>query len=168
MKKKRNNVAAFSLMEAIVGMAITAIIMGIIFVIFSIMSQQMIDFKNQNELIADMNRLTYNINRDIFENENMSVSEEEIIFNSYSGSTIKYAIQEKYALRTQETFVDTFHVSINRIATDSVKSSLGKIIFRKLKLNLEVNKEIIDLKFYKRVYANELLGEKIKNESRFK
>lgn len=162
MKKIQNNVAAFSLMEAIVGMAITAIIMGIIFVIFSIMSEQMLDFKNQNELIADMNRLTYSINKDIFENEKMTVSEEGIIFSSYSGASVNYAIQEQYALRTQETFIDTFHVSINAIATDSVKSSLGKIIFRKLKLNLEVNEENIDLKFYKRVYANELLEERNK------
>ncbi len=162
MKKKRNNVGAFSIMEAIVGMAITAIIMGIIFVIFSIMSEQMLDFKNQNEVIADMNRLTYSINRDIFENQKMIISEEEIVFNSYSGNTIKYEIREKYALRTEETFTDTFHISVKTVAIDSVKSNSGKIIFRKLNLGLEVNEENIDLNFYKRVYANELLDAKNK------
>lgn len=166
--EENNNVGAFSIMEAIVGMAITAIIMGIIFVIFSIMSEQMLDFKNQNEFTADMNRLTYSINKDIFENEKMSVLEEGIVFNGYSGNTVSYLVQEEYFLRMNEIFTDTFHININGITLDSVKSNSGKIIFRKLKLNLKVNEEDIDLKFYKQVYANELLEEKSKNELRFK
>jgi len=157
MKVKRGNVGAFSILEAVVGMAVTAIIMGIIFVIFSVLSEQMLDFKNQNELIADLNRLTFTLNKDVFKNETIAVFEERIDFLGYSGDKTAYEIKEEYLLRTSETFVDTFHVKLQTIAIDSVKSNTGKIVFRKLKLHLEVNEKEIELNFYKRIYANELL-----------
>jgi hypothetical protein len=154
---KRRSLPAFSIIEAIVGMAITAIIMGILFVIFSIVSEQMLDFKNQNEFVTDLNRLTYSVNKDIFENEKMNVLENEIIFNGYAGESVKYNFEEEYILRSRETFIDTFKVKWNRIVIDSVKNKSHSIIFQKLKLNILVNGQEMDLKFYKRVYPNELL-----------
>lgn len=158
---KRNTVAAFSLIESIVGMVITAIIMAIIFVIFSIISERMFDFKNQNELVNDLNRLTYSFNKDIFEKEKMSVVENGIIFNGYAGDHVKYSFQEDYTLRNSETFVDTFKITLKQIIIDTIKNKSGQLIFQKIKLNVEVNKNDMDLKFYKRVYANELLKTKI-------
>lgn len=150
-------IPAFSIMEAIVGMAITAIIMGIIFVIFSIVTERMMDFKNQNQLVNDLNRLTYSINKDIFETENMNVAENEVIFKGYAGEIVKYSFQEEYILRSKESFVDTFQIKSKQIIVDSVKNNSDRLVFRKLRLNVEVNKKVMDLRFYKRVYANELL-----------
>ena len=82
----RKMTSAFSIVEAIVGMAITAIIMSIIFVVFSIVTERMMDYKNQNESICDLNRLTYSVNKDIFENEKMTVIDNEITFKGYSGN----------------------------------------------------------------------------------
>ena len=53
---KKYSVAAFSIIETVVSLVITAIVMGLIFLIFSILSERMIDFKQQNEDIADLNR----------------------------------------------------------------------------------------------------------------
>lgn len=155
MNKKK--IPAFSIMEAIVGMAITAIIMGIVFVVFSIVTERMLDFKNQNQLVNDLNRLTYSINKDIFETENMNVVENEVIFKGYAGEIVKYSFQEEYILRSKESFVDTFQIKSIQITVDSVKSNSDRLIFRKLRLDVEVNKKVMDLRFYKRVYANELL-----------
>lgn len=153
----KNSIPAFSLIEAIVSMVITAIIMGIVFVIFSIVTERMLDYKNQNELVNDLNRLTYSVNKDIFENEKMEVIENEVVFNGYAGETVKYNFQEEYILRSKETFIDTFKIKLNQIVIDSVKNKSQRIVFQKLKLNVEVNEREMDLKFYKRVYANELL-----------
>lgn len=150
-------IPAFSIMEAIVGMAITAIVMGITFVIFSIVTERMLDFKNQNQLVNDLNRLTYSINKDIFETENMNVVENEVTFKGYAGEIVKYSFQEEYILRSKESFVDTFQIKSKQIIVDSVKSNSNRLVFRKLRLNVEVNKKVMDLRFYKRVYANELL-----------
>ncbi|WP_395057215.1 type II secretion system protein J [Flavobacterium sp.] len=154
---KKNTVKAFSIIEAIIGMAITAIIMGIVFVIFSIVSERMLDYKNQNALVNDLNRLTYCINKDIFDNEKMTVIDNEVIFNGYSGEVVKYNFQDDYTLRNREEFIDTFKVKLKDMIIDSVKSETQKKVFLKLKLNVEVNEREMDLNFYKRVYANELL-----------
>jgi hypothetical protein len=153
----KNSIPAFSIIEAIVGMAVTAIIMGIIFVIFSIMSERMLDYKNQNQLVNDLNRLTYSINKDIFEKEKMEVIENEVHFNGYAGERVKYNFQEDYILRNAETFTDTFRIKLKGVVIDSVKSKSQKLFFRKLKLNVEVNEKAMDLNFYKRIHANELL-----------
>jgi hypothetical protein len=158
---KKNTVAAFSIIEAIIGMAITAIIMGIVFVIFSIVSERMLDYKNQNALVNDLNRLTYSINKDIFDNEKMTAIDNEVIFNGYSGEVVKYNFLDDYILRSREEFIDTFKVKLKHMIIDSVKSNTQKKVFLKLKLNVEVNENDLDLNFYKRVYANELL-QKIK------
>lgn len=153
----KNSIPAFSLIEAIVGMAITAIIMGIVFFIFSIVTERMLDYKNQNELVNDLNRLTYSINKDIFENEKMNVVENEVTFNGYGGETVKYSFQKEYILRSRETFIDTFKISLKHIVIDSLNNKSRRIVFQKLKLNIEVNEKEMDLNFYKRMYANELL-----------
>jgi Tfp pilus assembly protein FimT len=159
MCKKSNNIylSAFSVIETIVGLAVTAIISGIVFSIFSIITERMLDYKNQNQLVNDMNRLTYSINKDIFENEKMTVSESQINFNGYNGQIVKYFFNEEYTMRDNEVFVDTFKVQLNQMRFDSVKSKTEKIIFQKIKLNVVINKREMDLNFYKRVYANEML-----------
>ncbi|WP_300568518.1 hypothetical protein [Flavobacterium sp.] len=153
----KQTLSAFSIIEAIVGMAITAIIMGIVFVVFSIVTERMLDYKNQNQLVNDLNRLTYSLNKDIFDNEKMTAIDNEVVFKGYSGEVVKYTFQEDYTLRNNETFIDTFKVKLKQLAIDSIKSNSQKNVFLKLKLNVEVNENEMDLNFYKRVYANELL-----------
>ncbi|WP_281323430.1 hypothetical protein [Flavobacterium aestivum] len=150
-------ISAFSIMETIVGMAITAIIMSIIFVVFSIVTERMMDYKSQNELICDLNRLTYSINKDIFENEKMTFFDNEITFKSYTGENIKYSFQEDYMLRNNEIFIDTFKIKLKQLTIDTLKNKSEQFVFQRLKLNIEVNENKMDLKFYKRIYANELL-----------
>ncbi|WP_281635423.1 PulJ/GspJ family protein [Flavobacterium marginilacus] len=151
------SVPAFSITEAVVGMAITAIIMGILFVIFSIITGRMLDFKNQNQLVNDLNRLTYSLNKDIFEKEKMIVLPNEIYFNGYAGEKIHYQFSDDYILRNSETFVDTFRIRLNKMDMDTVKNKSGQFVFQKIKLNIESNEKKLDLRFYKRLYPNELL-----------
>ena len=158
---RNNSFAAFSIVEAIVGMAIAAIIMGITFFIFSILTERMLDFKQQNQLANDFNRLTYSINKDIFDSEKMESEESRIIFKGYSGEEIKYRFEEDFLLRTKESFIDTFMVKMNTIRIDSVKSEGRKKIFLRLKMNVTVNEKALELNFYKKVYANELLKKEL-------
>lgn len=157
IRNSSNSVSAFSIIEAVVGMAITAIIMGILFVIFSILTGRMLDSKNQNQLVNDLNRLTYSLNKDIFEKEKMTVSENEIYFKGYTGESVSYQFSEDYILRNSETFIDTFKIKLNRIIMDTVKSKSEQFVYQKIKLNIEANEKELDLRFYKRLYPNELL-----------
>ncbi len=154
---KKHSIKAFSIVEAIVSMAIMAIILGIVFFIFSIVTERMLDYKNQNQLVNDLNRLTYSLNKDIFDNEKMHLMQDGIIFNGYSGELISYNFTDEYILRSKETFIDTFKIKLNRSRIDSVKSNSQKKVFLKLNLNVVANEREMDLHFYKQVYTNELL-----------
>lgn len=155
---KNHTIAAFSIVEAIVGMAVAAMIMGITFFIFSIITERMLDFKAQNQLTNDLNRLTFSLNKDIFDSETMESSEGRIHFKGYSGEEVKYYFQEDFSVRVKENFTDTFAVKLNSIRLDSVKSPKKRKVYLKLKMNINVNDNLLDLNFYKRVYANELLN----------
>lgn len=150
-------ISSFSIIEAIIGMAVVAIIMGITFFIFSIITERMLDFKNQNQLINDLNRITYSINKDIFDSEKMIPNENQITFEGYSGEIVKYYFEPEYSIRLKESFIDTFMVKLNSIRVDSVKSKNRLKVYLKLKMNVTSNDKVLDLSFYKRVYANELL-----------
>lgn len=157
IRNSTQSIPAFSIIEAVVGMAITAIIMGVLFVIFSIITGRMLDFKNQNQLVNDLNRLTYSINKDIFEKEKMTVQENEIYFNGYTGERVSYQFSDDYILRNSETFIDTFRIKLNNMVVDTVKNKSEQFVFQKVKLNIESNEKEMDLRFYKRVYPNESL-----------
>lgn len=153
----KNAIPAFSIVETIVGMAISAIIMGILFAIFSIVSDRMLDFRDQNQLVNDLNRLTYSLNKDIFEKEKMNSFDHELVFTGYAGEKVAYNFQEDFTTRTNEIFVDTFKIKLNQIVLDTVKNKSEQLLFQKLKLNVKINDSTSSLNFYKRVYANELL-----------
>lgn len=157
IRNRNSFVPAFSIIETIVGMAISAIIMGILFVIFNIVTERMIDFKNQNQLVNDLNRLTYSLNKDIFEKEKMNQTADELLFKGYAGEKVTYTFQEDFTTRTNETFVDTFQIKLKEIVVDTVKNKSQRLLFQKLKLTVEINEKASSLNFYKRVYANELL-----------
>lgn len=151
-------IPSFSIIEAIVGMAVAAIIMGITFFIFSIITERMLDFKKQNQLVNDLNRLTYSINKDIFDSQKMIPNENQITFRGYSGEEVKYYFEQEHSIRIKESFIDTFMVKLNSIRIDSVRSKNRMKVYLKLKINVTSNDNVLDLNFYKRVYANELLN----------
>lgn len=164
LKQIRNckkSVPAFSIIETIVGMAVTAIVMAILFLIFTIITERMLDFKNQNQNVNDLNRLTYSLNKDIFEKEKMIKINDELFFKGYAGENATYHFQDNYIIRSNETFIDTFKIKLNQIAIDTVKSRSRQLIFQKIKLEIELDAKTSSLNFYKKVYANELLQKTI-------
>lgn len=158
LKSKRKLVAkAFSMTEVIIAMTITAIIVSIIFTIFSIMSEMLLDFKKANEEIADLNRFTYCINKDIFESEIMSISAAEIQFTLASGQQTFYFMSNNYIVRKNEYLSDTFKLESNRLRIDTIRNSNKSKVYRNLKIDLNINGNATNLSFYKRLYANDLM-----------
>lgn len=159
---KRNYIPAFSVLETVVSMVISAIVIGLIFLIFTILSERMLDFKDQNQYVADLNRMTYSFNKDIFESDKMEFSNEQITFFSYSGEKVKYNLYPDYFLRTKEEFVDTFAIPIKEFKIDTIQNKNKRIIFQKLTLDVDVNKEAMQLKFFKKIYSDELIQKDFK------
>lgn len=155
---------AFSIVETVVSLVVSAVVIGLIFVIFTILSERMIDFKNQNQYVADMNRMTYSFNKDIFESEKMITSETEIAFVSYNGEATKYNLFPEYFLRTRKEFVDTFFIPIKLMKIDTIQDQNKRTVFQRLTLDIDVNKEPMKLKFFKKVYSYQLLKKELKKD----
>jgi hypothetical protein len=151
------SIPAFSIMEAVIGMVVMAVIMGIVFLIFSIISERMLDFKDQNQYVADLNRLTYSVNKDIFDHEQLMDAEGSFIFKAYSGDITEYRMHEEYVLRSKGTFIDTFKVPIRQKRCDTITGKGKRVVFQRLAIAIELNKQTKYLRFYKRVYANDLI-----------
>ncbi|AWM15202.1 hypothetical protein DI487_15940 [Flavobacterium sediminis] len=155
---KKYSIPAFSIVEVMVSMAITAIIIGLIFGIFSIVSEQILLFKEQNQYTADFNRLSYSISKAIFESEKMQLQENSLYFQTYDGKTLIYNQQDDFLIRKAAQFTDTFQLQFQQIRLDTVYNPSKSKVFQKLELQLEANKQPYTLQFYKPVYANAIIN----------
>lgn len=157
LMKNSNYIKAFSIVEVMVSMVITAIIVGLIFGIFTIVSEQILAFKKENEQTSDFNRLSYSLSKAVFDSEKMITRENGVYFQTYDGDTISYQKEETYLIRKASTFTDTFKIQLNEIRIDSVFNSKKSKVFQKLELQLFINESNIPLRFYKPIYANQLI-----------
>jgi len=157
---KQNNfyvVKAFSVMEAVFSMVITAIVIGVVYVIFSILSERMNDFKEQNRYVADMNRLSYAITKDIFDSTQMFEKDANMFFERYSGAVVRYEYGELFTVRVQDNFTDTFAIAMKSLKIDTVANKHKRLFLKRLKFQFDVNGKLLDMNFFKRVYPNQLL-----------
>lgn len=156
MSNKKLKVAAFSIMETIISMVITALIISIVFVLFSILTEKLFDIKKQNQVTNDINRLSFAINKDVFENEKMVYSDTTWTFVSFNlEDTTKYQFKDSIVVRSKNEFIDTLGIRVIQMNKDSVWNKSKKTGYSKIKLSLEIENRMIDLNFYKRVYPNE-------------
>ncbi len=157
MNNTKYNISAFSIVEVLVSMAITGIIIGIIFTVFTIVSEQLLNFKEQNQYISDYNRFSYAVNKDIFESEEMISIENGFIFKKYNGDEVVFEKQDSIFLRKAQTFVDTFQFKVSVLSFDTLRNNSKSKNFQRLSVTLQVNKIEQQLRFYKPIYANQLI-----------
>ncbi|KGO81642.1 hypothetical protein Q763_08355 [Flavobacterium beibuense F44-8] len=165
MYPERNKIPAFTIVEAVVSMAVTAIILTIVFIIFSVTSQRLDDFKKQNEGISDLNRMSYSLNKAVFESSSMQMpSGDRLVFSDYKENDVTYFIMKEYFVRAQGDFTDTFHLQTKRVFIEELQSENKPFRYQRLHWELIVDQQKTDMFFYKKVYLEELLKPYQKNE----
>lgn len=157
MNNTKYNISAFSIVEVLVSMAITGIIIGIIFTVFTIVSEQLLNFKEQNQYISDYNRFSYAVNKDIFESEEMISTENGFIFKKYNGDEVMFEKQDSVFLRKAQTFVDTFQFKVSVLSFDTLRNNSKNKVFQRVSVTMQVNKVEQQLRFYKPIYTNQLI-----------
>lgn len=148
---------AFTIIEAVISMVIMCIILSIIFIIFSVTSQRLNDFKKQNEKTTDLNRMSYAFNKDIFNSTLLYSLDDEIYFEDYKSTKISYSIVENDIIRSEADFKDTFKIGVNKMLIDTLSSKTGKIKYQRLKILIKEGEEKTDLNFFKRLYPADLI-----------
>lgn len=161
---KKGNIEAFTIMETIVGMAVTAIVISVIFVIFSITSARLQEFKVQNEYTSDINRFIYSIDKEIFESNAMYLEENRLTFKASNRICGTYIFNNVNPLFLKGEFKDTFKIQISNPVIDTIWSK-DKTGFQRLRINIDIYKDSDTLNFYKKIYPNDLLKKILKNES---
>lgn len=157
LMKNKHYIQAFSIVEVMVSLVITAIVVGLIFGVFTIVSQQILEFKRENEQTADFNRLSYSLSKSVFDSEKMIARDNGVYFQNYDGDTVFYQKEDTYLIRKAQTFTDTFRIALNTIRVDSVYNAKRSKVFQKLELELLINEEPVPFRFYKPIYANQLI-----------
>jgi hypothetical protein len=158
MIDRQGNIKGFSVLEVVFSMVITAIVIGLVFMIFAILSERMLDFKERNRYVADMNRLTFSLNKDLFENDNVSATSEGIFFENYVGKQITYELTQQYLVRSKDDFLDTFAIGMSEIILDTLKAKNGHSLFLRLKASFEVDEQKSAYSFYKPLYSSQLIN----------
>lgn len=143
---------AFTVIEAVMGMLVTALIIAVVFIIYNITAQRLLDFKKQNDVAIDMNRFTYAVNKDIFESEDIQVHDQGMSFYGFTGRKVAYHIDRDYIVRSEATFTDTFFISVKRVFADTLFSEDKTKCYYRVKVVTTDDKEDFDLNFYRRVY----------------
>lgn len=155
----KGNIRAFSITEVLVSLVVSAIIVGITFVLFEILSERMYDFRDQNIYISDLNRFTYSINKDMFDSDKLSGNNETLIFTMYSGGRIEYRRQQDYVVRSKEEFIDTFRLSVGRLTMDTITNGDKNVIYQRLKIDVRGGESDYNLRFFKKVYSESLMAQ---------
>lgn len=156
------HIAAFSIVEALVGMAVTAIVIGLVFVVFTILSSQLATLKTQHQVVSDLNRLCYSLRKDIHESQIMVPQHDGVRFVTYSGESVVFTKESDYLLRKTAVFIDTFRIHVNQFQADTLSNEKKSLMFQRLRFNVNIHDKRDTLAFYKAVYANELLKINIK------
>ncbi len=152
---------AFSTVEVLVGMAVTAIILSVVYVIITVTTQRLNDFEIQNEYISDVNRLSYSLNKLISGSEKMRLTPEGLVFESYDGKVSEYKGSDEYVIHTERGFKDTFHFPLPQMRMDTLKGKNPCLQYQRLSLKIAARgQQEQNYAFYKKIYASGLLKEK--------
>lgn len=154
---KKKYIGAFSILETVVSMVVTAIVLGITFVLFSLLSERMADFKEQNQFTADFNRLSFAITKDIFENESLTINDSSFTCYKNGEVPIEYKFSSNYLIRVKESYTDTFKIPLKKIAFDTLKNKNGTLFYQRIKCAVLLNEAITPLVFFKKLNTNELI-----------
>lgn len=157
MQNKSCFTPAFTAVEALMSMAVTAIILSVIYVIFSFTSMRIADLRQRNESVTDLNRFSYSINKGIFECATVAAGASQLSFIDSEGSPTTFSFGDSLALRLKGDFTDTFHFTVRRFRIDTLRSPSGKVVFQRLYFAINADGPPIDMSFYRRLCATDML-----------
>lgn len=144
---------AFTLMELIVGMAISCMLMGICFIAYKIVLNQFNSFSHNSSFLSEVSFCNYLLNKD-FESAVAieQPSDYAIDIELSETSQIHYVFEPDYVLRIQGDNADTIHVSTKDMKISYMDSSQKSIPHSKIEgltFSIFKGKEQFDLSFQK-------------------
>lgn len=106
MKMKRHKIRAFTILEVVISMLITAIVIAITYTSYSIISKSYGSFNDKNKMLADYALLDHLLRRDVVQASLIQKDEDGITLTA-PNKNIRYTFSNDYILR-QSLRTDTF------------------------------------------------------------
>ncbi|MFL9843557.1 hypothetical protein [Flavobacterium rhizosphaerae] len=155
----KKKVPAFTMTEILIGLIVTSIIISIIFLLFQISGDRLVDVRVQNEETVDMNRFSYTINKSIFESKSMNIKNDKLSFSTYNNTDIIYHFQQDYVIRNEKKFSDTLFLKYKQIICDTIVSDINPISYQCLKCTFYTGGMTKCFSYYKKIYPADLLNQ---------
>lgn len=111
MKCRSNNIKAFTILEIVISLAIMSIIVAMVYVIYSLLSKQLYEYKSETELVNNYSQLDVALKRDIYSSKKLSYIDGELHLSNDS-KTIRYKESNNKLIRKSSSVVDTFLVHV--------------------------------------------------------
>ncbi len=109
-------IPAFTLIELIVAMALSGIVIGIIYTSHTIIEQQYTRIKLSGQKISQLKNLNFLLENDFNESESILKNLNQVSLNKDGNSNhIVYLFEEEYVIRNKMNHVDTFFVKTKKI-----------------------------------------------------
>jgi prepilin-type N-terminal cleavage/methylation domain-containing protein len=132
-------VKAFTIMEMTIAMLISAIVIGITYSAFSIISRSYAIYQTKNEGLAVLSRVDHLLAKDFAHAEMVSKTSDGVAFTSRSDS-VSYMFGPDFIVR-KNTITDTFKVQttglgtlfesqpLNEVKTDGEQNRIDELVF---------------------------------------
>jgi prepilin-type N-terminal cleavage/methylation domain-containing protein len=121
-------IKAFTLIELLIGMIISALVISFAYTAYILMHRQFLKYKDNRKQITDTMTLNTILNNDFSGSQWVYYQEESLVFST-PGNTLEYIFGDSMMVRIAGEVSDTFHLSpqnvlINHIAEPNDNSSL--------------------------------------------
>ena len=107
-----NHIAAFTIVELLVGITITALLVAFSLSGIRLLQSYQQQFQEANEMLWDIQQLKYLLERDALISEEMSFINQELTFNYKEKVNCRYLFQPTETIRIQGIQQDTFPLQL--------------------------------------------------------
>jgi hypothetical protein len=160
MSTSKGKLKAFSVLEATFSLLVSAIIIGLIYVLFDVLSFRIEKFKNENESTSDLSRFSSVLRHDLFKNDKLHIQEKDLVLNGVILKEVRYHFEESIIIRSHNQFKDTFHFRITMPKIDTIQYKSKTRQLQRLNFNLMLDEQQTSIYFYKNIYPDQLLSTK--------
>lgn len=130
---KNNQLNAFTILEALIGLMLMGIIITATYTIFNIMNKQLTLLNDEHQQVLEYNLFHSTVIGDIEKAIDFDVLEDALVLGNYDESTIKYAINKQYITRQNAIKTDTFNIPVIHFEFPNRTENKG---FLKMALNI--------------------------------
>lgn len=156
----RSNVKlkAFSVLEATFSLLVSAIIIGLIYVLFDVLSYRIEKFKQENELTSDLSRFSSVFRHDLFGSDEICLTDRNMALKGDYFNEVQYHFGDSLLIRSQKQFLDTFHLRISMPKIDTILYKSNTRQLQRLNFKILFEEQQASISFHKNIYPDQLLS----------